>query len=86
MSGTTLDRFKRTELTSLMHQLFWEKCLRADKYRLLDLVGKQNDAAGNWKLVAAAYEDVGGDADDLHYLYLKGDEILIMVGDPKPFT
>jgi hypothetical protein len=85
MSATVTARFKRHELSGLMHQLLWDRCLRMNKYRLLDLVDKQNDAAGNWKLITDAFEDVGGDVDDLCYLYLNGDEILIMVGEPKSF-
>jgi hypothetical protein len=86
MTTTLTDRTRKSELVRVMHQLFWDKYLVINKYRLLDLVEKTNDAAGNWKLVAAAYDDMGGQVDDLHFLPLKGEEILIMVGKSSPFV
>ena len=76
---------KRPELYALMRKLMWDKFLHIEKYRLLDLVDATNDAVGNWKLVGAAYEEVGGNSDDLYYVYPKGNEILIMVTKPKHF-
>ena len=86
MIGIPQERVRHTELAILMNQLKEDGCLRIKKYRLLHLVGRQNDADGAWSLVLEAFEDMDGDASQLYYLYLPGSEILIMVGEPKPFN
>jgi hypothetical protein len=76
------DRLKQTELAILMRQLIWDRCLRINKYKILSLVDKTNDAAGNWKFIADALEDMGGDPSELRYLPLRDSDMLIMLGEP----
>ena len=86
MNMTGWDRLKQLELGRLMLELLWEKHLKINKYRLLDLVDGKNDATGNWKLVANAFEDLGGNPKDLYFTELQGDYILIALGKSKSFV
>lgn len=85
MATSVPDRLKKATLVTYMHQLLWEKWLMMNKYRLLDLVNGERDADGNWDQIAEFFHEIGGDRNELHYVYLNGDDILLLIGKPKKF-
>jgi hypothetical protein len=84
INASDLNDSKTIELAVLMRQLSREGMLRVKKAHILELVGYQNDAAGAWTLITEAFDDVGGDLDELRAMRLPDGDILFVVGSPDP--
>jgi hypothetical protein len=81
-----LRRSEEVELATLMRELRREKVLRVTKHRLLELVGYTNDASGAWALIRDAFDDVGGNPEELYGIRLPYGDVLLTAGQSTALT
>ncbi|HVH77361.1 MAG TPA: hypothetical protein VM755_20785 [Stellaceae bacterium] len=72
----------RFELAELLHQVHEAGYAQVHLRKLLRLLGKGSRAAGTWRKLVEAWEELGYEADELYCIELPGERILLIWRKP----